>query len=302
MFWLRQSTAGKVSVLMRNSDGSNLGGLDGTAQIFKNDGTFETPSDGSWQDDKGRAGWYTVAVDGTDTATLGKFGISASESSALDFDDYGYVITANEYDSRFSTDKQEVDLVQIDGQATNGNNATLKLKALDIRNSAGIAAYISGTNYGIYSVGTNGHGILGYSSGGGGNGIMATGNGSGNGLRAAGGSSGSGIYAQGGSGSGDAMVVIAQAGNGNGLTLTANGSGKDLNATTTDDLEVNITKTNGNAYIDGTIDLTEHFQKVHAAEVNAVSGDGTNLTYKDTDGSTLWTAAYPGTTGTRTVS
>jgi hypothetical protein len=53
---------------------------------------------------------------------------------------------------------------------------------------------------------------------------------------------------------------------------------------------------------DGTETYEEHATKVHAALVNAVSGDGTNLTFNNIDGTALWTAALPGTTGTRTVS
>ena len=53
---------------------------------------------------------------------------------------------------------------------------------------------------------------------------------------------------------------------------------------------------------DGTETYAEHAKKIHAALVNATSGDGTNITFKDIDGTALWTAALPGTTGTRTVS
>lgn len=48
------------------------------------------------------------------------------------------------------TNNKEANLKQIDGYAVNDNLATLKLKTLDIRNSAGTGIYISGTSTGVY--------------------------------------------------------------------------------------------------------------------------------------------------------
>lgn len=75
----------------------------------------------------------------------------------------------------------KVDLIDIDGLATNGNNATLNLKKLNVVNNAGDA-------------------IVGTSSGSSGCGMSLTGNASGDGLRTQGGSgggAGSGIAANG---------------------------------------------------------------------------------------------------------
>ena len=75
-----------------------------------------------------------------------------------------------------------VNLTQIDGAATNGYNATLKLKMLDISNNAGNAVSLvssGGNGHGLYALGdgtgggiygksgtgANAHGIVGYSQG-----------------------------------------------------------------------------------------------------------------------------------------
>jgi hypothetical protein len=139
-------------------------------------------------------------------------------------------------------------LTQIDGQATNGNNATLNLKQLNVVNSAGSA-------------------IVATSSGSNGNGAILTGNGSGNGLRSVGGTSGSGasiqagtnstapgllaaggvstgsgpgLQCQGGSASGVGMLVTAVGGNTNALTLTPNGSGVGLSGTISGNITGNL--------------------------------------------------------------
>lgn len=98
-------------------------------------------------------------------------------------------------------------LTQIDGQATNGNNATLNLKQLNIVNNAGSALVASST-------GGNGHGIA------------ASGNGNGEGLSAVGGQSGHGFEALGGSLAGDGIHAAAQ---NNGEGINAEGSGANQN-------------------------------------------------------------------------
>jgi len=77
------------------------------------------------------------------------------DSESIHYAQEFIVVNANVYDSLFAaagTDKLQVDLTQIDGQATNGYNATLKLKQLNIQNSEG-TAFIS------KSTGGNGSGV-----------------------------------------------------------------------------------------------------------------------------------------------
>lgn len=62
-------------------------------------------------------GYYEVTLDATDTNTLGPMRLAVTETGALPvFEDF-MVIPANIYDSWFSTDKQEVDVVQWLGTA-----------------------------------------------------------------------------------------------------------------------------------------------------------------------------------------
>jgi len=107
------------------------------------------------------------------------------------------------------------DLTHIGGQAISGNNATLKLKQLDIQNSAGSA-------------------VIAKSTGGNGHGLEIAGNGTGEGIYTLGGATGHGLYAQGGSTSGDGIRGTAQDGDGNGMYLegdpTSGGTGAGLRA------------------------------------------------------------------------
>lgn len=151
----------------------------------------------------------------------------------------------------------KVDLVDIDGQATNGNNATLHLKRLDIQNNAGPAVSLGssagdGSGHGIYiasganaagisvqapasgnapgieatGVGT-GHGALFTGGDSDGAGMKVIGGGAGNGLFAASGSgaTGSGIYALAASSAGDGITATGATANGNGIQCIGGSSG-----------------------------------------------------------------------------
>lgn len=131
-----------------------------------------------------------------------------------------------------------VNVTQIDGNATNGYNATLKLKQLDINNSAGSA--ISAV-----SSGSNGHGMA------------LNGNGSGHGLYTYGGATGHGQANFGGSSSGHGVhnrtigtgsgmynlgssnqpgVKNVGTGSGAGTVFTGGATGKDIDAAEIDAL------------------------------------------------------------------
>jgi hypothetical protein len=112
-------------------------------------------------------------------------------------------------------------VTQIDGQATNGNNATLNLKQLNVVNSTGDAIVASST-------GSNGNG-LNASGNGTGAGMLGTGGATGHGLKTLGGAtSGSGISAAAAT-SGSGMVVTG-AGSGSGLALTGAGAGNGMSS------------------------------------------------------------------------
>lgn len=98
-----------------------------------------------------------------------------------------------EVDANTVSTTVDSNLVQIDGQSTNGNNATLNLKKLDIRNNAGTAVVMD-------------------SSGGDGDGIAISGDGNGYGVSVIGGnSSGVGMRLA-GSGLGDALQLASPSG------------------------------------------------------------------------------------------
>ncbi len=132
MFYLKQSTAGqKISVKLVDSVNgyeAELSITSPTATISKVDGCWATGNDDTWAEIGGAGngkGWYTYQVDATDTATLGKLAIHIEKIGCRDFDDYGYVLPANIYDSWFSTDKQQVDITQIAGAAVNTASAQI---------------------------------------------------------------------------------------------------------------------------------------------------------------------------------
>lgn len=109
-------------------------------------------------------------------------------------------------------------LIQIDGLDTNGNNATLKLKQLNVVNSAGDA-------------------IISRSTGGNGNGLNIQGHGTGHGIGTVGGATGHGVQFVGGATSGSGAKVLAQASGEIGMELQGGGSGKDISAKEIDDIK-----------------------------------------------------------------
>lgn len=189
----------------------------------------------------------------------------------------------------------QVDLVKIDNQATNGNNATLFLKQLNINNNAGNA-------------------LLALSSGGNGHGIAATGQGAGHGISAVGGATGNGFRPSGviginASGSAGAGILGAGTGANPGARFTAGltGNGVDIVGGGTSGHGINITTTDGNGIfgtiagaakflINGTIALTGNI--IGLINGNAVAGDAMTLTAAY---NAAKTAAQPGDAMTLTA-
>lgn len=124
MFFLRQNTATQeVPVTLVSSvDGytPKTGITAPTKKIAKTTGAFANMNDGTWAEDA--YGWYTVQFNAADSNTLGMIKLHIEKSGCRNFDDFGYVLPANIYDSWFSTDKQQVDITQIAGVTQNATN------------------------------------------------------------------------------------------------------------------------------------------------------------------------------------
>ncbi len=140
-------------------------------------------------------GWYKVSLSAVDSNTIGDLAIDCTEGSCdpTSFTDQVGPIVSN--------------IIQIDGNTTVGNNATLNLKQLNIVNNAG-------------------HALVATSSGSNGNGISSQGNGSGSGISCTGGTTGSGLNANGGVTSGHGIIASAQT---SGIGISAIGIGSGAN-------------------------------------------------------------------------
>jgi len=94
-------------------------------------------------------GYYEVTLDATDTNTLGLMRLAVHESGALPvFEDFE-VVTANVWDSDFSTDYRQVDVVEAAGTAWNSGAIT----ATSIASGALTAAkFASGAFDAVWSV------------------------------------------------------------------------------------------------------------------------------------------------------
>ena len=64
-------------------------------------------------------GFYEVTLDATDTNTLGLLRLAIAESGALPVWEDFMVVTANVFDSLFSTDILDVSVTQVNGSAVN---------------------------------------------------------------------------------------------------------------------------------------------------------------------------------------
>ena len=182
-----------------------------TVQISKNGAAFAARNSATaitYDSD----GFYRVELNATDTNTPGRLTIKSFVAGAVPVTDQAFVYGAVAYDASVGTDNLQVDLVQIDGLATNGNNATLFLRPLHVLNSGGDAIVASST-------GSNGSGIA------------TSGNGSGHGMLATGGATGHGTSLVGGATSGAGLRAVGTAGNSSAVQLTGQGSAHGFQAT-----------------------------------------------------------------------
>jgi len=119
---LRQSTAvtKKIGPFLDETDGKTaeiaLTITQADVRLSKNGGAFaqKTEASASAHDE---SGYYGVALDTTDTGTLGSLRLHIAEAGALPVWQDFMVVTANVYDSMFSTDVLDVSLIQVLGTA-----------------------------------------------------------------------------------------------------------------------------------------------------------------------------------------
>src|SRR3990167_5705567 len=70
-------------------------------------------------------GWYRCLLDTTDTGTLGMMGLQVAEAGAVPVWDWFWIVTANIYDTLFSTDVFDTSVTQIAGAAVSTSTAQL---------------------------------------------------------------------------------------------------------------------------------------------------------------------------------
>jgi hypothetical protein len=213
--------------------------------------------------------WNGVAYESYNASNYSTYKVAAAEQGASGYFVASFAPTGGrqtwvakhqsggspaESDAAIATGTLGSNLVEIDGNATNGNNATLNLKQLNVVNSDGDAVVaqstggngngfnISGngtghgflltggaTGDGLHSLGgaTSGHGAL-FQAQTSGSGLRALAAGSFAGLRAVGGTGTPGMQAVGGS-SGDGFVIQGGSGNTNGIRVSQSGTGDGVN-------------------------------------------------------------------------
>ena len=182
------------------------------------------------------------------------------------------------------TGKPDVNLKAIDGQLTNGNNATLYLKQLSIVNATGDAIIATAS-------GANGRGIV-CTGNGTGNGFSAYGGAtSGSGMGVYGGGTGAGLWAIGGSGAtGNGISCTSQATNGHGFACYGNGTGHGALCTgggsSGDGIHANATGGNGTGIYGGGYGTGHGLQGAGGA-----NGNGLHCTGGATAGSGIYAYA-----------
>ena len=219
MSLLKQSTAREKMVFMTDSSDHVTGktGLTLTITASKNGAAFAsiTPT----VTERGN-GWYSLSLTSSHTDTLGDLALHVTGTAADPSDLVWEVVSLLPGDAvtvqtgtgsgqlNITSGVVESNLKQIDGLATNGNNATLKLKQLHIVNNSGNAIQASST-------------------GGSGVGMSLSGDGTSSGLIVVGGlSGGHGIEVAAGSGSAAGIKVYSSStGTGNALLLESRNSG-----------------------------------------------------------------------------
>lgn len=124
MLWLRQSTSRVVRVgpFVDVSDGATpetgitLSGADQAEVLKANGATTVSIASNTWAAISGADGWYDLTLGTGNTDTLGELVVVVQDLSVcLPVFVRAMVVPANVWDSYFSTDKLEVDLVSMEG-------------------------------------------------------------------------------------------------------------------------------------------------------------------------------------------
>src|SRR5574343_340741 len=153
MIFLKQSTAytAKIGPFIDDTDGktaeTGLTLSQADIRLSKNGGDIAQKNE-STACSHDELGYYDCPLDATDTGTLGKLQLFVHESGALPVFHEFMVVTANVYDTLFSTDKLEVDVAQWLGQncAAVTNNG---VPEVDITHIAGAAVATGSAQLGV---------------------------------------------------------------------------------------------------------------------------------------------------------
>jgi hypothetical protein len=130
MMYLKQSTAVtlKIGPFLDSTDGdteeTGLTITQAEVRLSKNGANIAQKNEAS-NCTHDELGVYGCPIDATDTNTLGILQLWVHESGALSVWHEYMVMPANVYDSMFSTDKLQVDTVEISGDSTAADNAEL---------------------------------------------------------------------------------------------------------------------------------------------------------------------------------
>ena len=127
MFLLKQSTSGtfKIGPFLDDTDGKTaetaLAIAQADVRLSKNGGNYAQKADANacTHDELGE---YNCPYNATDTDTLGRLKLIVIETGALPVWHEYMVVTANVYDSWCSTEKQQVDAVEISSDSTAADN------------------------------------------------------------------------------------------------------------------------------------------------------------------------------------
>lgn len=170
MQFLKQSTAAtiKLGPFLDSTDGdTEEGGLtiaQADVRLSKNGGNYaqKNEASGATYDETGE---YDVALDATDTGTVGRLRAAVHVAGALAVWRDFFVLPANVYDALAGTDKLQVDARELNGGDLAGANAIINLKKVVVDNSGGsgaaftiksasgdIAADFQGIGYGATSL------------------------------------------------------------------------------------------------------------------------------------------------------
>lgn len=241
--WLKQSTAATVKLgpFVDSSDGvtaeTGLTISQADVRLAKNGGDYaqKNESSSATHDELGE---YNVALDTTDTNTLGRLRVMVQESGAAPVWQDFMVVPANVYDSIVSgSDYLAADTREVGGTTQTANDNGADINAILTDTSTALPGATAGASGGLLIAGTNaattfgsgltisnssGTALTVSSSGGNGHGMLIAGNGTGEGITLTGGATGNGFQIAGGVTSGDGMIITATAGDAVQLLGSAN--------------------------------------------------------------------------------